>query len=194
MPSSVVHLVSSHHITDPKYHQVSYWRDYFLIFILFFFVSLLPAFLIPALILLLVVDMQPGMETLYRLLGPLVSGVSSVRGEASGDAKAPPGCTGMLKDVLMNQHRTMFYTATLTPLQPEVKPTPPTANLKWKCACTLTSTQSVMERTKNNSPNYYQLTFIEEGGPGGAARGSEEKSRGGHRGKEYSPVKIYIKS
>lgn len=70
----------------------------------------------------------------------------------------------VLKDVLLSQHRTIYYTATVTPDPDILTSQHAPANLKWQCACTLTSSKSVMERVNTNSPQYYQITYLGEVG------------------------------
>ena len=34
--------------------------------------------------------------------------------------------------------------------------------LQWKCACTLSRSQSIIQRTNNNSTSYYTITYMAE--------------------------------
>jgi len=112
---------------------------------------------------------------------------------------------GGLRDLVMEQHRTLFYTVTIsTPPSAAASPAPPAAErhlliapalkektLKWQCATSLSKSQSVISRTNSNSNLYYTLAFLGDG---------EESQREGYRlrgvGREgaSSPVRIYIEN
>ena len=34
--------------------------------------------------------------------------------------------------------------------------------MQWKCACTLSRSQSIIQRTNNNSTSYYTITYMAE--------------------------------
>jgi hypothetical protein len=92
-----------------------------------------------------------------------------------------PGVGVMLEKMVLDHHRTMFYTATVSPSPQTVTPAKPnpktsqgrvTANKlsptlkvnlsKWQCASSISKSKTVVKRTNTNSPQYYTLTFMEE--------------------------------
>jgi len=110
---------------------------------------------------------------------------------------------GGLRDLVMEQHRTLFYTVTIS-TPPTASPTPPAAErqlliaptlkektLKWQCATSLSKSQSVISRTNSNSNLYYTLAFLGEG-EGGCHEGY--RLRGVGREGASSPVRIYIQN
>jgi len=112
---------------------------------------------------------------------------------------------GGLRDLVMEQHRTLFYTVTIsTPPAAAANPTPPSAErqllvapalkektLKWQCATSLSKSQSVISRTNSNSNLYYTLAFLGEG-DGTSHEGC--RVRGVGRDGASSPVRIYIQN
>merc|ERR1711902_267011 len=66
--------------------------------------------------------------------------------------------TSMVKRIVMEQHRTMFYTVTLSPQsqrksisqQKDIAP-----SLKWQCASSLSKSRMLLARTNSNSNKYY---------------------------------------
>jgi len=78
---------------------------------------------------------------------------------------------GGLRDLVMEQHRTLFYTVTIsTPPAAAANPTPPSAErqllvapalkektLKWQCATSLSKSQSVISRTNRLCPKKLNL-------------------------------------
>ena len=68
---------------------------------------LLPAPLLLLLFILILLDMHPCLDSVYRLVG--YTPTPPQNEVQSGESMK------LLKDVLLSQHRTMFYTATLTP-------------------------------------------------------------------------------
>jgi len=109
---------------------------------------------------------------------------------------------GGLRDLVMEQHRTLFYTVTIS--APPASPPPPASErqllmaptlkektLKWQCATSLSKSQSVISRTNSNSNLYYTLAFLGEG-EGGCQEGY--RLRGVGREGASSPVRIYIQN
>lgn len=133
--------------------------------------------------------MQSALNALYNFAVPrAVSGSSSL---------LETGCSGLLRDLVLNQERTMFYTATLTPATTEA--TEPvhkiSPNLKWQCACTLSRSQSVIRRTNSNSSQYYTITYMPESDLSLSNLSLDSQSSLGSDGEmEFSPVRIYINS
>merc|ERR1719476_600952 len=72
--------------------------------------------------------------------------------------------TSMVKRIVMEQHRTMFYTVTLSPQsqhksisqQKDIAP-----SLKWQCASSLSKSRMLLARTNSNSNKYYTFTYFE---------------------------------
>lgn len=114
------------------------------------------------------------------------------------------GCATLLRDLILSQEKTMFYTMTMasTPKSTELvkKPMP---NLKWKCALSLSRSQTVIHRANSNSNSYYTFTYLGDyevdannpPGKGGEGASPKDCLRSViKKGKEPSPVKIYINS
>jgi len=105
---------------------------------------------------------------------------------------------GGLRDLVMEQHRTLFYTVTISTPPPspserhlQMAPALKEKTLKWQCATSLSKSQSVISRTNSNSNLYYTLAFLGEGeGPGQDGY----RLRGVGREGASSPVRIYIKN
>ena len=88
--------------------------------------------------------------------------------------------TILVKQLVMDQHRTMFYTVTLstTPPLPTYIPRRHTENLKvaqvvvmgwfylfpfqWQYATSVCKSQAVIKRSNTNCPTYYSITFMGE--------------------------------
>jgi len=72
--------------------------------------------------------------------------------------------TILVKQLVMDQHRTMFYTVTLstTPTLPTTIPKRRTENLKWQFASSVYKSQEVIKRSNMNCPTYYSITFMGE--------------------------------
>jgi len=72
--------------------------------------------------------------------------------------------TILVKQLVMDQHRTMFYTVTLstTPALPTTIPKRRTENLKWQFASSVCKSQEVIKRSNMNCPTYYSITFMGE--------------------------------
>jgi len=113
---------------------------------------------------------------------------------------------GGLRDLVMEQHRTLFYTVTIStppsspaPLRPaspaerqlQMAPALKEKTLKWQCATSLSKSQSVISRTNSNSNLYYTLAFLGEG-EGTCHEGY--RLRGVGRDGASSPVRIYIQN
>jgi len=113
---------------------------------------------------------------------------------------------GGLRDLVMEQHRTLFYTVTIStppsspaPLRPAspaerqllMAPALKEKTLKWQCATSLSKSQSVISRTNSNSNLYYTLAFLGEG-EGTCHEGY--RLRGVGREGASSPVRIYIQN
>jgi len=118
-----------------------------------------------------------------------------------------------LRDLVMEQHRTLFYTVTIStppsspaplrPASPAASPASPAERqllmapalkektLKWQCATSLSKSQSVISRTNSNSNLYYTLAFLGEG-EGTCHEGY--RLRGVGREGASSPVRIYIQN
>ena len=88
--------------------------------------------------------------------------------------------TNMMRELVMDQQRTMFYTVTMSPTQQkkqDIKRTI-TPSLKvgfviksdfnlsclsqWQCASSLSKSHMVLNRTNHNSPQYYTITYMGE--------------------------------
>lgn len=123
--------------------------------------------------------MQSALSALYKFVNP------------SSPTAAESGCAGLLRDLVLAQERTMFYTVTLNPTPPQsashgiTKQISP--NLKWQCASALSRSQSVLQRTNSNSMQYYTFTYLGE-----MELPSNDVSVKVQ--KDYSPVRIYINS
>jgi len=72
--------------------------------------------------------------------------------------------TVLVKQLVMDQHRTMFYTVTLstTPPLPTSIPKRRTEHLKWQFASSVCKSQAVIKRSNTNCPTYYSITFMGE--------------------------------
>jgi len=72
--------------------------------------------------------------------------------------------TILVKQLVMDQHRTMFYTVTLstTPPLPAAIPRRHTENLKWQYATSVYKSQAVIKKSNINCPTYYSITFMGE--------------------------------
>jgi len=134
--------------------------------------------------------MQSALSALYKIAVPR-------------SAPPPPqesGCAGLLRQLVSNQERTMFYTVTVQTTSTSNKTVKPPTNLKWQCACALSRSQSVIRRTNSNSSQYYTITYMAEvesvststlpRPPCPASVNQDEKVSV----QEFSPVKIYINS
>jgi len=95
--------------------------------------------------------MQSALSAIYSLVYPR---------SASG-TPLESGCAGLLKELVLAQEKTMFYTVTVNAALPTKDlPKKPSPNLKWQCASALSRSQSVIQRTNSNSALYYTLTFL----------------------------------
>eukprot|EP00090_Calanus_glacialis_P044255 TRINITY_DN7879_c0_g1_i5.p1 TRINITY_DN7879_c0_g1~~TRINITY_DN7879_c0_g1_i5.p1 ORF type:complete len:175 (+),score=63.94 TRINITY_DN7879_c0_g1_i5:202-726(+) len=77
---------------------------------------------------------------------------------------SPPNMISKMRELVMDQQRTMFYTVTMSPTQQktqDIKRTI-TPSLKWQCASSLSKSHMVLNRTNLNSPEYYTLTYMGE--------------------------------
>jgi len=73
------------------------------------------------------------------------------------------GCAHLLRDLILSQEKTMFYTMTMsttstTNTNQNITKTLP--NLKWKCALSLSRSQTVIHRANTNSSSYYTFTYL----------------------------------
>merc|ERR1712106_488650 len=73
--------------------------------------------------------------------------------------------SSMMRELVMEQQRTMFYTVTMAPTQQKIKDSKIhltlNPSLKWQCASSLSKSHTVLTRTNSNSPQYYTFTFME---------------------------------
>lgn len=111
------------------------------------------------------------------------------------------GCAALLRDIILSQEKTMFYTMTMASAAPSpdkdvTKKTVP--NLKWKCALSLSRSQNVIHRANYNSPTYYKFTYLgdfdvdKQISENITIDNSSIGSRAGPN--KSSPVRIYINS
>jgi len=139
----------------------------------------------------LIGGMQSALTTLFSHLG--VSPSTS----SSSSSASEYGCAGLLRELVLSQQKTMFYTVTVSSTPPSLKDITKkiAPNLKWQCACALSRSQSVIKRTNNNSTRYYTITYMGDLDTE-CSSASQESLTGSEREKEkdYSPVRIYIKS
>jgi len=72
--------------------------------------------------------------------------------------------TMLVKQLVMDQHRTMFYTVTLstTPTLSTSIPKRRTEKLKWQYASSVCKSQEVIKKSNMNCPTYYSITFMME--------------------------------
>jgi len=128
--------------------------------------------------------MQSALSVLYRLRGPNPAPQSPTT--------AGSGCAGLLRELVKNQEKTMFYTVTVNPPAAAASPTTPSPNLKWKCACALSRSQSIIQRTNSNSSSYYTITYMGELELDTAPATPQLQLL--RTRKDLSPVRIYINS
>ena len=103
--------------------------------------------------------------------------------------------TDMVKKLVMDQHRTMFYTVTLSPVNQTKNPENNNSkviapSLKWQCASSLSKSRILLARTNSNSNKYYNLTFIDTD----TADSDADRENIMNKSKSFSPVKIYIET
>jgi len=105
------------------------------------------------------------------------------------------GCAGLLRQLVQDQERTMFYTVTVSPLPATTKTSNKVdPNLKWQCACALSRSQSVIKRTNSNSSRYYTITYLSDLESSPAPSLVLDILQDKEREKQHSPVKMYINS
>merc|ERR1719350_1072527 len=100
--------------------------------------------------------------------------------------------TNMVKRLVMEQHRTMFYTVTISP-QSQRKDIAQQNNiapsLKWQCASSLSKSRMLLARTNSNSNKYYTFTYFETDNETRLDSGIFREDL--QQQKSFSPVKIY---
>merc|ERR1711910_133864 len=101
-----------------------------------------------------------------------------------------------VKKLVLDNHRTMFYTVTLSPAtQHRVVESlkNKTPSLKWQCASSLSKCHMLLARTNNNSNKYYTFTYVDDdlNGDLNIPPIREEILR---TNKSFSPIKIYIET
>merc|ERR1712227_971618 len=97
--------------------------------------------------------------------------------------------TSMVKKLVQDQHRTMFYIATLNPeIQNKTvehsKVIAP--SLKWQCASSLSKSRMLLARTNSNSNKYYTFMETDMDILADSSMSREELIKN----KSFSPVKI----
>jgi len=105
------------------------------------------------------------------------------------------GCAGLLRQLVQDQERTMFYTVTVNPLPATTKASNKVdPNLKWQCACALSRSQSVIKRTNSNSSQYYTITYLSDLESSPSPSLVLDILQDKEKEKQHSPVKMYINS
>merc|ERR1719450_1023980 len=103
--------------------------------------------------------------SILNLLGFTSSKNSSEKKrDGDEDDEGDVDLTSMVKKLVQDQHRTMFYIATLNPeIQNKTvehsKVIAP--SLKWQCASSLSKSRMLLARTNSNSNKYYTFTYME---------------------------------
>merc|ERR1711936_1063955 len=69
---------------------------------------------------------------------------------------------GLLRELVVQQHRTMFYTVTVAG-RPSPRPyhSQHTPALQWQLASSLVHSRGVAQRTERTAPAYYSLAFLD---------------------------------
>jgi len=70
---------------------------------------------------------------------------------------------GLLRELVVQQHRTMFYTATVAGCSTSTSDdqSPHTPALQWQLASSLVHSRGVAARTERAAPAYYSLAFLD---------------------------------
>jgi len=116
-------------------------------------------------------------------------------GSGSRGGSTETGCAGLLRQLVQDQERTMFYTVTVNPLPATTKASNKVdPNLKWQCACALSRSQSVIKRTNSNSSQYYTITYLSDLESSPSPSLVLDILQDKEKEKQHSPVKMYINS
>merc|ERR1719513_221780 len=107
------------------------------------------------------------LSTLSTSMSNLPTSILNILGLSQTDSTtSSQDMSSMMRELVMDQQRTMFYTVTMTPDTTDDKTQDNkrtvTPSLKWQCASSLTKSHKVLNRTNINSPSYYTLTFMVE--------------------------------
>merc|ERR1712029_1262750 len=132
--------------------------------------------------------------SILNLLGFTSNGKHSSKRER--EESEPADLTNMVRKLVLDNHRTMFYTVTLSPAtQHRVVESlkNKTPSLKWQCASSLSKCHMLLARTNSNSNKYYTFTFVDDDISGDLyiPPAKEELLRSN---KTFSPIKIYIET
>merc|ERR1711881_159490 len=69
---------------------------------------------------------------------------------------------GLLRELVVQQHRTMFYTVTVAGCpSPRPDHSQHTPALQWQLASSLVHSRGVAQRTERTAPAYYSLAFLD---------------------------------
>merc|ERR1739846_185581 len=131
--------------------------------------------------------------SILNLLGFSSGGKNSNKREK--DEADPADLTNMVKKLVLDNHRTMFYTVTLSPAtQQRVVESlkNKTPSLKWQCASSLSKCHMLLARTNSNSNKYYTFTFVDDDISGDLNIPAKEEIL--RPNKSFSPIKIYIET
>jgi len=70
---------------------------------------------------------------------------------------------GLLRELVVQQHRTMFYTVTVAgcPAPPPDRSSQHTSALQWQLASSLVHSRGLAQRAERAAPAYYSLAFLD---------------------------------
>jgi len=105
------------------------------------------------------------LSTLSTSMSNLPTSILNILGLSQTDSTtSTQNMTSMMRELVMDQQRTMFYTVTMCPTQKEAPETKRilTPSLKWQCASSLSKSHTVLHRTNQNSSKYYTFTYMGE--------------------------------
>merc|ERR1711971_1124100 len=133
---------------------------------------------------------------ILNLLGFTSSGKHSNKKGADCEDSEPADLTNKVRKLVLDNHRTMFYTVTLSPTtQRKVVESfkHKTPSLKWQCASSLSKCHMLLARTNTNSNKYYSFTYLDDDLSSGEVNipAKEDLLRAN---KSFSPIKIYIET
>jgi len=133
---------------------------------------------------------------ILNLLGFSSSSRNSSKKGSDCEDSEPADLTNMVRKLVLDNHRTMFYTVTLSPAtQRRVVESfkHKTPSLKWQCASSLSKCHMLLARTNSNSNKYYSFTYLDEDLSSGEVNipVKEDLLRAN---KSFSPIKIYIET
>merc|ERR1712106_287396 len=107
------------------------------------------------------------LSTITTSMSNIPTSIINILGlSVSPSTSSTENMSSMMRELVMEQQRTMFYTVTMAPTQQKTKDSKRTLtlnpSLKWQCASSLSKSHTVLTRTNSNSPQYYTFTYMEE--------------------------------